>query len=69
MSKYDLLWERISQRTENSFTLTFDEIASLGGVPVDHSFLNAKKELIPFGFQVKKISMKTKSVIFEKISE
>lgn len=67
MTKYDKLFERIGERTEKSFTMTFDEIALLGGVPVDHSFLNAKKELLNYGYYVKKISMKAGTVSFEKI--
>ena len=39
------------------------------GVPLDHSFLKYKKELIPFGYTVGKISMKEQTVTFLKISE
>jgi len=35
-------------------------------VPIDHLFLNFKKELTNYGYQVGKISMKEKSVSFEK---
>lgn len=47
--------------------LSFDEIREILGLDIDHSFLNFKKELIPFGFQVGKISLKEKTVIFKKI--
>lgn len=67
MSKYDLLWKHIAKRTEENFKLTFDEIEEIAGVKIDHSFLNYKKELPEYGYQVGKISMKEKTVSFEKI--
>jgi len=66
MSKYDPLWRSIEARTEPSFTLTFDEIAAILGFEIDHSFLNSKKELLDYGYQVGKISLKNKTVAFEK---
>lgn len=71
MSKYQVLWERISQKDTDSFSLTFDEIAEVLGFPIDHSFLSCKKELIPYGYGycVKKISMKEKTVFFEKATK
>lgn len=66
MSKYDLLWKYISDCNKDSLTLTFDEIGSIGGVPIDHSFLQHKKELTEYGYAVKKISMKEQKVTFEK---
>ncbi len=35
-------------------TLTFEEIGRISGTPLDHSFLQYKKELIAPGYQVKK---------------
>lgn len=69
MSKYDALWKYVQNRQENSFKLTFDEIADVSGVPIDHSFLKYKKELLEYGYQVGKISMKEQMVIFSKIEE
>jgi len=46
--------------------LTFDEIENVSGIKIDHSFLNYKKELLAYGFQVGKISLKEKTVIFTK---
>lgn len=66
MSKYDALWEYVQGREEQSFKLTFDEIDEIAGVPLDHSFLNYKKELKQYGWQVGKISMKEQTVIFER---
>lgn len=67
MSKYTPLWEYVQKRAEQSFLLTFDEILSIAGIPIDHSFLKYKKELTEYGWQVGKISMKEKTVMFHKI--
>lgn len=67
MSKYSKLWEYIDKQTESPIKLTYDEINDIAGVPLDHSFLNYKKELKEFGWQVGKISMKENTVMFEKI--
>ena len=66
MSKYNALWEYVKNSGVQSLKLTFDEIQNIAGVPIDHSFLNFKKELTNYGYQVGKISMKEKSVSFEK---
>lgn len=65
-SKYNALWEYVKNSGKQSLKLTFDEIQNIAGVPIDHSFLNFKKELTNYGYQVGKISMKEKSVSFEK---
>ncbi len=69
MSKYDKLWEYVARQSENSLRLTFDEVSSAAGVPIDHSFLNFKKELEDYGWRVGKISMKNKSVEFVRIQD
>ena len=66
MSKYTALWNWIKENGTDSFSLTFDEIGEIAGVPIDHSFLTYKKELQEYGYSVKKISMKEKTVAFEK---
>lgn len=66
MSKYNALWEYVKNSGKQSLKLTFDEIQNIAGVPIDHSFLNFKKELTNYGYQVGKNSMKEKSVSFEK---
>ena len=43
MSKYDSLWAHIQQDGRAQFKLTFDEIAQIAGLPLDHSFLSYKK--------------------------
>ena len=67
MSKYEKLWNYIEENKTESFSLPFDEIAQIAGVSLDHSFLTYKKELEEFGWKVAKISMKNKTVAFEKI--
>ena len=67
MSKYDSLWEYIQKDGSPSLKLTFEEIQKIAGVPIDHSFLNYKKELTDYGYQVGKISMKEQTVSFHKI--
>lgn len=67
MSKYTLLWEYVKNNGSQSFKLTFEEIENIVGIPIDHSFLKYKKELIEYGYEVGKISMKEKTVIFNKL--
>lgn len=67
MSKYNLLWEYVQKNGSPSFQLTFDKINEIAGVPIDHSFLKYKKELIEYGYQVGKISMKEQTVVFNQI--
>lgn len=67
MSKYDALWKYVQDNGSQTFTLTFDEIAKIAGIAIDHSFLKYKKELTEYGYQVGKISMKDQTVIFNKV--
>lgn len=67
MSKYKLLWEYVQNKGNQSFKLTFDEIKDIAKIPIDHSFLTYKKELIEYGYLVGKISMKEQTVVFNKI--
>lgn len=67
MSKYEPLWKWIGTHGTAQFQLTYAEIEEILGFPIDHSFLNCKKELLGFGYQVGKISMKAQTVTFEKL--
>lgn len=67
MSKYNSLWEYVKNNGKQSFKLTFEEIQNIAGIAIDHSFLKYKKELIDYGYEVKKISMKEQTVSFNKI--
>lgn len=64
MGKYQRLWEYVSQCGGECLELSFDEAAQIAGVPMDHSFLNEKKALLPLGYRVEKISMKNQTVRF-----
>ena len=66
MSKYDKLWKYIAENGSDRVKLTFDEVAEIAGVPIDHSFLTYKKELAAYGYSAGKISLKEKTVVFYK---
>ena len=61
MSKYNALWKHIDNNGGQSFKLSFDEIKTIAGFAIDHSFLRYKKELVEYGYEVKKISLKDKT--------
>lgn len=66
MSKYDLLWKFVKKNGSESFVMTFEEIQNVAGIPIDHSFLKYKKELVEYGYEVGKISMKEQTVDFHR---
>ncbi|MBP3460274.1 MAG: hypothetical protein J6K58_13780 [Lachnospiraceae bacterium] len=68
MSKYNSLWEYVQKNGSQSIRLSFKEIENIAQIPIDHSFLKYKKELIEYGYRVEKISMKNQTVIFQSIS-
>lgn len=68
MSKYDALWKYIQKNGKESFRLSFAEIEKIAGVPIDHSFLTYKKELLNYGYKVEKISMKEQTVTITAFS-
>ncbi len=68
MSKYNKLWELISNNGQDNQVLSFDEIEKALGFPIDHSFLTYKKELLDYGYIVKKISMKERIILVSKES-
>jgi hypothetical protein len=67
MSKYNPLWQYFQGKDEPEIDLSFDAIHELLGFAIDHSFLNYKKELEGYGYRVKKIYLKEKRVVFEKM--
>jgi len=69
MSKYNPLWEYIQEQSSQTLLLSFAEIETICGLPIDHSFLQYKKELLAYGWQVDKISMKQQTVRFRKETE
>lgn len=67
MSKYKALWEYVANSDNYPLKLSFDDIFNVLGFSIDHSFLTYKKETAEYGFIVKKVSLKEKSVIFDKL--
>ncbi len=67
MSKYNALWEYVRNSGSQSVKLTFKDIQNIAGIPIDHSFLKYKKELTEYGYQVRKISMKEQTVMFDRL--
>lgn len=67
MSKYDPLWKYLKENKKENYKLSYEEIKEILGFEIGHSFLTYKKESKEFGYEVGKISMKEKTVIFSKI--
>jgi len=67
MSKYDSLWKYLKDNNKENYKLSYEEIRNIVGFEIDHSFLAYKKEAKEFGYEVGKISMKEKTIIFNKI--
>ena len=67
MNKYLALWNYVKNQSDFPIKMTFEQIEKILSFPIDHSFLNYKKQLNEYGYNVKKISLKEKFVIFEKI--
>ena len=66
MSRYHPMWEQIQTIDADKLSLSYREIESILGFPIDHSFLTYKKELPAYDWNVKKISMKEETVLFER---
>ena len=66
MSKYEPLWKYIKDNKKDKYKFTYEEIKNILGFDIDHSFLTYKKELFEYGYEVKKISIKEKTVLIEK---
>ena len=67
MSKYEPLWKYIKENKRDEYKLTYEDIRSVLGFDIDHSFLKYKKELLEYGYEVVKISIKEKYVLIHKI--
>lgn len=67
MSKYQFLWDYLKDNNKDSYELSYEEIRDILGFEIDHSFLTYKKELKEYGYEVGKISMKERTIIFNKI--
>lgn len=66
MSKYNALWEYVKNSGAQSLKLTFNEIQNIAGVPINHSFSELQKGACGLWLSGRKISMKEKTVSFEK---
>jgi hypothetical protein len=69
MSKYERLWKYLQTNGSLTLKLSFEEIKTITGFYIDHSFLTYKKEASQFGYTVGKISMKEKNITFNKIEK
>ncbi len=72
MSRYKDLWiyiDLIFKRTnKEKIELSFNQIKDATGFEIDHSFLTYKKELLNYGYEVEKIKLKDKKIIFSKLN-
>ena len=66
MSKYELLWKYLKDNNKENYKLSYEEIKNIIGIEIDHSFLIYKKEAKEYGYEVGKISMKEKNIMFKK---
>ena len=67
MGKYEPLWKYLKDNNKENYKLSYEEIKNIIGFEIDHSFLTYKKEAKEFGYEVGKISMKERTIIFNKI--
>ena len=67
MSKYEPLWRYIKDNQKLEYKLTYEEIRNILEFDIDHSFLKYKKELLEYGYEITKISIKEKFVLIHKI--
>ena len=66
MSKYNPLWKYIKDNNKDEYKLSFEEIGKIVGFEFDHAFLTFKKELLDYGYECKKLSLKEKWVMIVK---
>ena len=66
MSKYEPLWKYVEENNKDEYKLSFEEIGKITGFEFDHSFLTFKKELLDYGYEFKKLSLKEKWVKIER---
>ena len=59
----------LKSKNQDSYELSFEEIRNILGFDIDHSFLKYKKELLSYGYEVVKISMKDKKIIFKRVGK
>ena len=69
MSKYDPLWKYVKDNNKDEYKLSFDEVEKITGFKFDHAFLSFKKELIQYGYEFKRLSLKEQWVMIVKIKK
>lgn len=69
MSKYEPLWQYLKDTKRDAYKLSYEKIKDILGFEIDHSFLNYKEELKAYGYEVLKISLKEKTILFQKVSK
>lgn len=67
MSKYEPLWKYLEDNNKERYILSYEEIKNILGFEINHSFLTYKKEAKEYGYEVGKISMKKRTVIFNRL--
>lgn len=66
MSKYESLWNYLKENDKEEYKLFYSDIKNILCFDIDHSFLRYKKGLKDYGYEVVKISLKEKFIIFRK---
>ena len=66
MSKYEPLWKYIKENEKQDYKFSYEEVKNILGFDIDHSFLSYKKELLEYGYEVTRISIKEKYVLINK---
>ena len=66
MSKYDPLWKYVKENNTEDYNISFDEVKKITGFNFDHAFLSFKKELLDYGYEFKRLSLKEKWVMIVK---
>lgn len=67
MSKYEPLWKYLEDNNKEKYILSYEEIKNILGFEINHSVLTYKKEAKEYGYEVGKISMKERTVIFNRL--
>ena len=67
MRKYEPLWKYLEDNNKEKYILSYEEIKNILGFEINHSFLTYKKEAKEYGYEVGKISMKERTVIFNRL--
>ena len=67
VNKYQPLFQYVTKQNKDILNLSFQQIENILNFEIDHSLLNYKKNLLEYGFKIKKISLKGQYIIFEKI--